>query len=221
MISAPANPAPASPAPSRSAQEPYAAARRAMVDSQLRPSGVNARFVLERMLQVPREEFVPQEARGVAYMDRAVPLEPGADGTQRFLAAPVFHGLMLAEAAPRLADTVLVVDGGSGYLPELLRTMTGPISVITPEQAVRGDVGSAGSQGPFSLLLIDGAVEQIPAPLARLLAEDGRAFTGVIENGVTRLAAGRRVNDTIALLPLAELGIPRLPQFARPRVWTF
>jgi protein-L-isoaspartate(D-aspartate) O-methyltransferase len=183
-----------------------------MVDSQLRPSGVNARYVLERMLAVPREDFVPAEARASAYIDRAVPLGGG-----RFLASAEFHGLMLQEAAPTKADRALVVDGGSGYLPELLHPLVGTLSVAIPEAAVRGDVAG----GPFTLLLIDGAVEQVPDALAALMTSDGRAITGLVEGNVTRLAAGRRAGEALALLPLAELGIPLLPAFAKPKAWSF
>jgi len=196
----------------RPASDGFAAARKAMIDSQLRTSGVNARFVLERMLAVPRENFVPAEVRSSAYIDRAVPL-----GDNRFIAPPVFYGMMLQESAPRLDDKALVVDAGSGYLTELMRSMVGSLTVITPAQAVAGE----GATGAFSILLVDGAVEYIPAPLAALLAEDGRAVTGLVEGSVTRLAAGRRSGEAVALLPLAEIGIPALPQFARPKAWTF
>lgn len=220
-LSAPAQP----PLPERDQVRPgvagYAAARRIMIESQLRPNGVNDRAVLERMAAVPREDCVPAAARGNAYMDRAVPLGPGPDGAPRFLAAPEFHGLMLQEAAPRAGDTVLLVDGGSGYLAELLRPMVASLVAIAPAQALRGE----GARGACSLLLIDGAVEQVPAALAALLQPDGRAVTGLVEDGVTRLAVGRRTGEgaasSLALLPLAELGIPVLPQFARPRAWTF
>ena len=69
----------------------FAAARKAMLDSQLRTSGVNEVFVLERMGVVPREDFVPEGAKSTAYMDRAIRLEDGG-----FLPAPLFHGAMLA-----------------------------------------------------------------------------------------------------------------------------
>lgn len=195
----------------------FASARRAMIDSQLRPSGVNSRAVLQRMGTVPRENFVHEKARGIAYMDRAVPLGPDADGVPRFLAAPLFHGLMLQEAGPALADNALVVDGGSFYLPELLRPLVASLEIVSPGEAVRGEAASA----PFSLMLIDGAVEQVPAPLAALLADDGRVLTGLAAEGLTRLAIGRRSGDNIALLPLAEIGIPVLPEFARPKAWSF
>ena len=73
----------------------HQAARRAMIDSQLRTSGVNADFVLRRMGAVAREDFVPESARGFAYIDRAIALGGG-----RHLAAPVVQGMMLQEARP-------------------------------------------------------------------------------------------------------------------------
>lgn len=192
-------------------QPDFAAARRAMIDSQLRTSGVNEPFVLERMGAVAREDFVPQAARGVAYIDRAVPLGDG-----RFLAAPVVHGRMLAEARPTGADRALVVDGGSGYLPELLRPLVGELEVIDPEAAAANAKRDA-----FSLLLIDGAVEHVPASLAKRLADDARVVTGLVREGVTRLAVGRKAAGQVALLPLAEVGIPVLHAFDRPKSWAF
>ena len=206
----------------RPASDGFAAARRSMIDSQLRTSGVNAPFVLQRMLKVAREDYVPATARGVAYIDRAVPLGPDEKGIARFLAAPVFHGMMLQEAAPNADDTVLVVDAGSGYLAELVRPLVERVEVIGPAQAIAGE----GSSGPFSLLLIDGAVEHIPAALAGLVKPEGRVATGLASNGVTRLAVGRRTGSGaddagVALLPLAEIGIPVLPSFTKPQTWSF
>ena len=190
----------------------HAVARRAMVDSQLRTSGVNARFVLERMLIVPREDFVPENARGTAYMDRAIRLENGG-----FLPAPVFHGMLLEEASPRVEDKVVVVDGGSGYLTELVRPLVAEVETITAEAAAKGDVQT----GDATLLLIDGAIEHLPAMLAGTLADGGRVVTGLVDRSVTRLATGRKVAGSLGLLPLAETGIPRLGQFDKPTGWTF
>ena len=189
-----------------------AAARRAMIDSQLRVSGVNADFVLTAVNSVPREDHVPADARAQAYIDRAVPLGEG-----RFLAAPLFYGRLLSEAAPTAQDKVLVVDGGSGYLPALVRTLGAAVAVTDPASAAAGAPGN----GAFTLLLIDGAIEQLPAGLAGSLADEGRVATGTVERGVTRLAVGRKVGGDVALLPIAEMGIPVLPAFARPKGWSF
>lgn len=186
-------------------------ARKAMIDGQLRTSGVIADFVLRRIGAVAREDFVPEAARGFAYHDRAIALGGG-----RFLAAPVVQGLMLQEAQPRQADDALLVDGGSGYLAELLRPLVGSLHVLSPAEAV-----AAKGRKQYSLLMVDGAVEQLPAALVRQLAPDGRAVTGIVQDGITRLAFGRRAGDELALLPLVDLGIPVLPEFAAPKGWSF
>ena len=183
-----------------------------MIDSQLRTSGVNAEFVLRRMDEVAREQFVPDSARGFAYIDRAIALGGG-----RYLAAPVVQGLMLQEARPTAADKALLVDGGSGYLAELLRPLVGSLEVVTAEEAA----AKLRKGGDFTLLVIDGAVEQLPEALVRRLADDARVVTGVIKDGVTRLSIGRKAAGQVALLPLAELGIPALPEFAAPKGWSF
>lgn len=187
-------------------------ARRAMIDSQLRTSGVNEPFVLARMNAVPREDFVPAAARDTAYIDRAIPLANG-----RRLGPPVFYGMMLAEAQPQISDTALVVDSGSGYLPELLRPLVGSVDVITPEDALL----KSRKRTAYSLLLIDGAVEELPDILTQRLADGGRVLTGLITKGVTRLAVGRKTAAGAALLPLAELGIPRLSEFDKAASWSF
>jgi len=188
-----------------------AVARKAMIDSQLRTSGVNADFVLARMGSVAREDFVPPSARGVAYMDRAIALGGG-----RWLAAPLVQGMMLQEAAPSAEDKALLVDGGSGYLAELLRPLVGSLDVVSAEEAL-----SASRKGGYTLLLVDGAAEQLPDSLVKRLAEDARVVCGVVRGGVTRLARGRKTAGEVALLPLAEIGMPVLAEFARPKAWTF
>ena len=188
----------------------YAAARKAMIDSQLRTSGVNEPFVLERMGALAREEFVPENARGTAYMDRAIRLGDGG-----FLPAPLFHGAMLAEASPKADDKVLVVDGGSGYLPALVEPLVASVKAISPADALKA------KKGDYSLVLVDGAIEHVPANMAKLVAEGGRIVTGLVERGVTRLATGRKSGKALALLPLSEMGVPRLGAFDKPESWSF
>ena len=132
------------------------------------------------------------------------------------LAAPLVHGRMLAEAKPTAADRVLVVDGGSGYLPALLEGLAGSVTTISAADALKGGKG-----GDFTLLLVDGAVEHLPASLAKRLSDDARVVTGLLAEGVTRLALGRKAAGEIALLPLAEMGIPRLAAFDKPKAWSF
>lgn len=189
----------------------FAAARRAMIDSQLRPSGVNDPAVIDAFARIAREAFVPAAARGHAYIDRAIPLGDG-----QALAAPLFHGRMLTEAAPVADDRVLVVTGGSGYLAALSELLAGSVTVITAADAAAGK-----AKGRFSLILVDGAIEQLPDSLSARLEDAGRLVTGLVERGVTRLAIGRKAAGAVALLPLAEMGIPVLAEFAAPKRWSF
>lgn len=189
----------------------YDAARRAMIDSQLRTSGVNEPFVLARMGLVPREDFVPENQRAAAYADRAVRL-PGGGA----LPAPLFHGLLLSEARPTGQDRALVIDGGSGYLAALVEPLVGALTIAAPEDAAAGRV-----KGDPTLVLIDGAVEHLPAALARKLPEGARIVTGLVERGVTRLAIGRKVGGVVGLVALAETGVPRLAAFDREDGWSF
>lgn len=189
-----------------------ATARKAMIDSQLRTSSVTAPFVVKRMGEVAREDFVPESARGVAYMDRAIPL-----GNGKALAAPLVHGKLLQEARPSADDHVIVVDGGSGYLAELVRPLAGSLKVLSPEEALAASRGGRKAD----LIMIDGAIEQMPDSLAKRLADDGRIVTGLVHDGITSIATGRKVGKGVAFLPLAEIGIPRLSAFDKPKGWSF
>jgi protein-L-isoaspartate(D-aspartate) O-methyltransferase len=132
------------------------------------------------------------------------------------LAEPLDQASIHAEAQPTAADRALVVDGGSGYLPALLEGLAGSVAVVSPAEALKGARGS-----DVTLLLIDGAVEQVPAALERRLADGARVIGGMIDEGVTRLAIGRKVAGAISWLPLAEMGIPRLAAFDKPKAWSF
>jgi len=190
----------------------FEAARKAMIDNQLRPVGVNAPFVLRRMAQVPREDFVPAAMRSIAYMDRPVALDGG-----RWLAPAEVQGLMLQEALPTGSDRALLVDGGSGYMAELLRPLVASLTTIDPVAGASGDIGD----GAFTLLMIDGAVERLPDELVARLSPGARIVTGLLTDRLTHLAVGRVVGGAAALLPVAELGIPVLPEFAAPKKWSF
>lgn len=186
------------------------AARRAMIDSQLRVSGVNDPAVLAAMAAVPREDFVPAPLKANAYIDRAVPLGQG-----RALAAPLVHGRMLTEAALLPGEQVLVISD-NGYLAALAEAMGAAVTLLAP-----ANLAGRKKAGPFAAVLVDGAAEQLPAALAALLGDEGRVVTGLVERGITRLAVGRKSAGAIALLPLAEIGIPVLPEFAASKGWSF
>jgi protein-L-isoaspartate(D-aspartate) O-methyltransferase len=188
------------------------AARKAMIDSQLRTSGVNEEFVLARMMAVEREDFLPEGKAAQAYIDRSIALGDGG-----FLAAPLFYGKLLLEAAPRPTDRVLVVEGGTGYLAELLRPLVAEVSTVPAEEAANGAL----PEGTFSLILIDGAIEHLSDALGSALEDNGLIVSGLILRKVTRLASGRKVSGRVSLSPVEDLGIPVLHAFDKPKSWTF
>lgn len=204
-------------------------ARRAMIDSQLRTSGVNALAILAAFSTVERTRFVSEERRAVAYADRAVPLGGG-----RVLAPAVTHGLMLQDAAPRTDDNALLIGGGTGYLAAVLAQLVGSLTVVeddaallarAPEKAGEWHEASLAegwaAGAPYSLIVIDGAIERLPDTIAAQLAPEGRLVTGLIDRGVARLAIGRRSGAEVALAVLGEADAAPLPAFAAPRTWSF
>lgn len=190
----------------------YLISRRAMIDSQLRTSGINEAFVLERMGTVPREDFVPDGVKSIVYMDRILPLGDG-----RFLASPVAHGRMLAEAAPKSTDRALVIESGTGYLAELLRPLVASVDTLNASELARGK----SKLKDFDLVLVDGALGDVPKSLVKTLAENGRVVSGIIDGDIPRLAVGRRTGDRIAFDMVDDTALPALPMFAQAKEWSF
>ena len=98
----------------------------------------------------------------------------------------------------------------------LLRPLVAELHEISAAEAV-----NAGGSGPYSLIVIDGAIEQLPDTLAAQLTDEGRIVTGLVLRQVTRLATGRKVAGRVNLQPVEDLGIPVLHAFDAPKSWTF
>lgn len=206
------------------------AMRRNMVDSQLRPSGVNAPWILAAMLETPREAFLTGNTDS-AYGDRPVPL-----GEDRWLNAPVATGQMLTLAEPAVTDRVLLVGGECGYLAALLAPRVASLVVVEESPAlaasfaanlpdtmlVQGALAAgAAAHAPYDLILIDGAIETLPQMLVDQLADGGRIVSGLAEGPVTRLASGVKRGGQIVLRPHADLEIASLPGFALMKEFVF
>jgi len=208
----------------------YAAARQAMVDSQLRPQGVNDPSVIAAMSVVPREKFVPEDQRLLAYIDRAVPLEQG-----RAMPPAAVTGMLLTALAPLRGETALIVGGGTGYAAAVLAEMgikavalESSASLAASAKKMRvGTVEGALDQGcersaPYDFILIDGAVEVIPDALVAQLKDGGRLAGAIIDKGgITRLFVGRKAGGGFGFHSIADSATPALPGFERPRVFTF
>ena len=186
----------------------HSAARRAMIDSQLRPEAVTDAFVLAAMGSVAREDFVPAAARASAYSDRPIALGGG-----RSMMAPAALGRLLSELAPRAGERALVVGAATGYSAALLSAIGLDVTSIDGPEAADGD--------PVDLILIDGAVEDVPQSLVDRLVDGGRLGTALRDRGVSRLAVGRAVGGRLGLRTIVDAEVAPLPQFERPRAFTF
>ena len=207
----------------------FAAARTAMVESQLRPQGVSDPAVVDAMGSVQREKFLPPRTRPLAYVDRAVLMGDG-----RYLPAPAVLGSLLTQMMAVRGQRALVVGGGTGYSAAVLQAMG--LSVIaldsSPElcaaarangvEAVEGPLEDGWAKdAPYDQILIDGAVEYIPDRIVEQLADGGRLGTALVDRGVTRLIVGRKAGGAFGFLSLSDAGVPVLPGFDRPKAFTF
>jgi protein-L-isoaspartate(D-aspartate) O-methyltransferase len=207
--------------------------RRAMVASTLRTTGVNDPRVLAAIGAVPRERFVPAGLVSAAYADMLVPL-----GNGRELNSPMALGRMLNEAAPQEGERALVIGAASGYAAAVLDKMVGSVVAIEEDPALIGIAQKALSGtrvqlfetrltrgypegGPYDLILIDGAVEFVPQAIVEQLADGGRLVTGLLDEGVTRIAIGRRAGEAFGIAPMADSASTIIPGFVRPKAFSF
>jgi len=207
----------------------FAAAREAMVESQLRPQGVTDPAVLYAMRSVRREDFLPSHTRPLAYVDRAVGIGEG-----RFLSAPAVLGQLLTEMMPAAGQRALVVGAGTGYSAAVLAAMGLEVTAVESDAAlateargqkievVEGSLEEGRPEGaPYDQILIDGAVEYIPDTIIEQLADGGRLGVAITDRGITRLTVGRKAGEAFGTLSVGDAGVPALPGFQRPRAFTF
>lgn len=208
----------------------FAAARRAMIDSQLRPEAVTDPLVLAAFASVPRERFVPEQSRALAYIDRNVPL-----GNGRAMNPPATTGRLLTELAPRPGERALVVGAETGYTAAVLAEMGLDVTALESDPAlfeqlsalpgirtVQGELSRGVADGaPYDLIVIDGAVDFIPDDIVDQLAPGGRLGACLVERGVQRLVVGRRSVHGFGTKSFADAAAAPLPGFSRPPVFTF
>ncbi|MEJ7928261.1 protein-L-isoaspartate O-methyltransferase [Sphingobium sp. AN641] len=209
-------------------EQNFSSMRAAMVESQLRTSDVDDQRVIAAMAQVPRERFVPAERRAMAYVDRSVPLGDG-----RALNPPLATGRLLSELRIQPGEKVLLIGAATGYAAALLSAMGAVVTAVEEEAGpcagdqpgvtqVRGLLAAGAAAGaPYDILLVDGAIADLPAALVDQLGEGGRIATGIVERGVTRLCTGRKAGGTFGLASLADIEMVVLPGFSKPERFVF
>ncbi len=212
----------------------FTAMRRAMVESQLRTNDVNDPALLEAILAVPREAFLPPERRSAAYIDRAVPLANG-----RALNPPLATARLLVEAELKAGEQVLLVGAATGYAAALLARLGCAVVALEEDadlaaqarKALAGTNGVAVQAGPlakghakgapYDLIVVDGAIETLPDALIEQLKVGGRAVFARLDRGVTRLCVGVRSAGGFGARTFADSEAAVLPGFAAPKGFTF
>lgn len=215
----------------------FAAARRIMVDSQIRPNDVTDPDMVAAFLTVPREEYVPASRRGVAYSELEIETSEG-----RALWTPRDISKLLKGLAPQSGDIALVIGAGAGYetaiLGKLVETVIGleedqGVVDATSERLAGQGVDRAvivtgkladglADQGPFDLILVNGMVETVPETWTAQLAEGGRLGVVVQTNGDLGTARiYKRAGQTVSYRTAFEARPPKFEAFNRKSTFAF
>jgi protein-L-isoaspartate(D-aspartate) O-methyltransferase len=216
----------------------FSTARQNMVDGQVRPSDVTDINIINAMLEVPREAFVPESQRALAYLDLDLDVSEGA-ATKRFLIKPAVTAKMLQAAEIGATDNVLVVGGATGYSAAVVARLAGRVTAtesdpalaakardilaqtgfgqVTVEAAAAAD--GLAANAPYDVIVLDGATEITPDRLYQQLRDGGRlvgvfAMTRPPRAVIVTRSYGdfghRALFDAVApVLP----GLERLPAF--------
>jgi protein-L-isoaspartate(D-aspartate) O-methyltransferase len=202
-------------------------ARKRMVDSQIRPNKVTDPRILAAMRHLPRERFLPPDRDALAYADEDVPL-----GNGRFMMEPMVLARLLQIAEPREGERALVVAAGTGYGAAVLSQCGPRVTAVEEDQGllalarvilgaeapgvhlVEGKLGAGWPTGaPYDIILIEGAVRDIPPAIAKQLKADGGRLVTVM-TGPGRTNQGVLAEATALGLraqPVFDCGTPALP----------
>lgn len=207
----------------------YQVARHNMVENQVRANKVTDPMVIAAMEEVPRELFLPESKRGVAYVDEDI-----AIGNGRYAVEPMVIARLMQLAEIATTDVALVIGAGYGYSSALLSRVAETVVAIEQDGAmaqaaekimqqnnydnvivVEGDaVAGYPKQSPYNVIMFDGAVAEVPEAILAQLAEGGRLLAVVREAdkvGVARLY--EREHGVIGHRDLFDAYVPYLPGF--------
>ncbi|KRW98045.1 protein-L-isoaspartate O-methyltransferase [Paracoccus sp. PXZ] len=210
----------------------FAQRRTMMVDTQVRPNEVTSYPVIEAMLNVPREQFVPESRRDVAYVGNNIDLAPG-----RVLLEPRTLGKMMDVLNLQNDDLVLDVGCGYGYAAAVMARIAEAVVAVEEDAAMAAEAESrlaaqdvfnvavvqgalaegCPGQAPYDAILIEGAVEQVPEALAEQLREGGRIVALFREGNLGTVRIGHKLDGRVNWRFAFNAVAPLLPGFARPR----
>lgn len=183
----------------------YSAARLNMVEGQIRPNKVTDQRVVDAFLAVPRDQFVPEGLRGVAYVDKSIPVTKS-----RYLLEPMVLARLLNDAKIESTDIVLDVGTGTGYSAAVIGRLAATVVALESDSELAAFANQAmqtqgvdnaavmhgplnagwAKQAPYNVIIVQGAVAAVPPALLDQLAEGGRLLAVVLPEsgqGVARL----------------------------------
>jgi protein-L-isoaspartate(D-aspartate) O-methyltransferase len=215
-------------------------ARQNMVDCQVRPSDVTDIRIIDAMLDVPREAFVPANQRAMAYLD--LDLDVGeAASSKRFLIKPVVIARMLQAAEIRDADNVLVVSCASGYAAAVVAKLAAKVTATESDSAlaakardVLAQIGlanvtvqtaaaadGAAANAPYDVIVLDGATEIVPDRLYQQLKDGGRLVGVFATTKPPRAMIVTRSHGDFGNRALFDAVVPVLPGLERLPAFVF
>lgn len=217
----------------------FTAARRMMVDGQIRPSDVTDLRVIAAFLDVPRERFVPARQAPLAYLDIDLPLGEGP--ASRSLLKPMVLAKLIQAAALDENDHVLDVGAATGYSSAILSQLAGSVvsleqdaalvrqgaealqaASVTPVIGVIGPLAAgAPAHAPYDVILVNGAVEQEPAQLCAQLKDGGRLLCVLGAGAAGKAMLYLRDGAETSSRPLFDAAAPLLPGFAKVPAFVF
>lgn len=214
----------------------FSQARTMMVDTQVRPNDVTKYPVIEAMLTVPREAFVPDARQAVAYVGENVPL-----AQDRWLLEPRSFGKMLDGLNIQPTELVLIVGAGLGYEAAVVARLAQAVVALEshPEMAAQAEATLAEQgvdnvavvtgelaagypgQAPYDVILIAGGIEELPQALADQLAEGGRIGAIFAEGNLGVARIGHKIDGEINWRFAFNASAPVLPGFNRRKGFVF
>lgn len=210
-----------------------------MVEGQVRTTDVTDVAVLAAMREIPREEFVPAQRRTLAYIDEDIELE--GEEPRRFLMAASPFAKLIQLAELREGDLVLDVGCGAGYSTAVLAHIAGFVVALESDPVLAKEAGRTlaalgcdnvsvvegqlpgghAAQAPYDVIVIEGAVEEVPATLIDQLKDGGR-LVAVVGAGLTgRATLWRKEDGLVSSRAAFNASIPALDSFRLAPEFTF
>jgi protein-L-isoaspartate(D-aspartate) O-methyltransferase len=218
----------------------FAAARRMMVDGQVRTSDVTDLRIIAAMLDIARERFVPESQAGLAYLDLDVPAAQSESGEPvRRLLKPMVLAKLIQAAAVEAGDRVLDVGCATGYASAVLARLAHSVVALEEDPALAKhateNLASASNvmvvtgpltqgwppQAPYDVIFLDGSTEIMPRELASQLTDGGRLVAIVGRAPTSRAMLYRCVAGDVSGWPIFDAGAPLLPGFTEPPAFVF